>query len=81
MADLQCVCSSHEGKEVQEAVELALRRMAERVRGWGGAIAVSPAGRWAATFTTERMAWAAAEQGALWYGLNPQEQFQDELSH
>ncbi|KAG7247278.1 hypothetical protein CRUP_008882, partial [Coryphaenoides rupestris] len=70
-----------QGKEVKEAVELALRCMAERVRGWGGAIAVTPAGRWAATFTTERMAWAAAEQGALWYGLNPQEKFQDKLSH
>ncbi|KAK0133661.1 Isoaspartyl peptidase/L-asparaginase [Merluccius polli] len=69
-----------QGTEVQDAVERSLRYMGERVQGAGGAIAVSPSGRWAATFTTERMAWAAAEQGALWYGLNPQEKFQDKLS-
>ena len=70
----------NEGKEVQDAVELSLRYMDERVHGAGGAIAVCPSGQWAATFTTERMAWAAAEQGTLWYGLNPQERFQDKRS-
>ena len=80
MIYLQCVCPPYEGTEVQDAVERSLRYMGERVQGAGGAIAVSPSGRWAATFTTERMAWAAAEQGALWYGLNPQEKFQDKLS-
>ncbi|XP_030234443.1 isoaspartyl peptidase/L-asparaginase [Gadus morhua] len=66
-----------QGKEVEDAVALSLRYMDERVHSGGGAIAVSPSGQWAATFTTERMAWAAAEQGTLWYGLNPQERVQD----
>ncbi|KAJ3610725.1 hypothetical protein NHX12_022816, partial [Muraenolepis orangiensis] len=55
-----------QGKEMHNAVELSLRYMSERVQGGGGAIAVSPSGHWAATFNTERMAWAAAEQGTLW---------------
>ncbi|KAM4607481.1 isoaspartyl peptidase/L-asparaginase [Polymixia lowei] len=67
-------------KEVEDAVELALRYMGDRVHGGGGAIAVSPAGKWAATFTTERMAWAAVERDVLWYGLDPNEKCKEQLS-
>lgn len=54
--------------------------MADRVRGAGGSIIVSPSGEWAATFTTNRMAWAAVDQDGLWYGLNPNERFKETLS-
>lgn len=54
--------------------------MGDRVRGAGGAIVVSPSGKWAATFTTERMAWAAVENDVLWYGLDPNKRLKEQLS-
>ncbi|KAJ0005095.1 hypothetical protein NQD34_011309 [Periophthalmus magnuspinnatus] len=69
-----------QGKPAAEASELALKYMGDRVHGAGGAIVVTPSGQWAATFTTERMAWAAVENDTLWYGLNPQEKFQAPLT-
>lgn len=67
------------GKSLAESSQLSLQYMADRVHGAGGAIAVSPSGQWAATFTTERMAWAAVDQDDLWYGLNPTERFKEAL--
>lgn len=58
---------------------MSLQNMGDRVKGAGGAIVVSPSGHWAATFTTERMAWAAVEQDVLWYGLNPHERLKEQL--
>ncbi|KAK7902149.1 hypothetical protein WMY93_018918 [Mugilogobius chulae] len=55
-----------QGKSVEEASERALKYMGDRVHGAGGAIVVTPSGQWAATFTTERMAWAAVEKDTLW---------------
>ncbi|XP_071389083.1 isoaspartyl peptidase/L-asparaginase [Centroberyx affinis] len=69
-----------QGKEVADAVDLSLRYMGDRVHGAGGAITVSPSGEWAAKFTTERMAWAAVEHDVLWYGLDPNEKFKEQLS-
>ncbi|KAM7385715.1 hypothetical protein PAMP_001777 [Pampus punctatissimus] len=69
-----------QGKSVGDASQLSLRYMGDRVFGAGGAIVVSPSGQWAATFTTERMAWAAVEQDVLWYGLNPNERVKEQLS-
>lgn len=63
-----------------EASQASLRYMGDRVRGAGGAIAVSPSGQWAATFTTERMAWAAVEDDVLWYGLDPNMRLKEQLS-
>lgn len=54
--------------------------MGSRVQGAGGAIVVTPSGQWAATFTTERMAWAAVENDILWYGLDPNERVKEQLS-
>lgn len=68
-----------QGKSAAEASELALQYMGDRVQGAGGAIVVSPSGQWAATFTTERMAWAAVENDTLWCGLNPEEKIQAPL--
>lgn len=70
----------HAGKSVAEASQLSLQYMGERVRGAGGAIVVSPSGQWAATFTTERMAWAAVENDVLCYGLDPNKRLQEQLS-
>ncbi|XP_041922508.1 isoaspartyl peptidase/L-asparaginase [Alosa sapidissima] len=66
-----------QGKAVSEAVEKALQYMGERVQGGGGAIALCPSGKWAAKFTTERMAWACVDAEALHYGLNPREEFKE----
>lgn len=54
--------------------------MGDRVHGAGGAIVVSPSGEWAATFTTERMAWAAVDQDGLWYGLDKNERLKETFS-
>lgn len=67
------------GKSPSEAVESSLQYMAERVKGGGGAIAVSPAGDWSARFSTEHMSWAAVEGEVLSYGLSPKEVFQERL--
>ncbi|XP_060942966.1 isoaspartyl peptidase/L-asparaginase [Limanda limanda] len=69
-----------QGKSVADASQLSLRYMGERVRGAGGAIAVSPSGQWAATFTTERMAWAAVEEDVLWFGLDPDQRLKEHFS-
>lgn len=68
------------GKSVADATQLSLQYMGDRVRGAGGAIVVSPSGQWAATFTTERMAWAAVESDVLWYGLDPNTRSKEKLS-
>uniref|UniRef100_A0A3B4GWT7 Isoaspartyl peptidase/L-asparaginase n=1 Tax=Pundamilia nyererei TaxID=303518 RepID=A0A3B4GWT7_9CICH len=68
-----------QGKSVTEASQMSLQHMGDRVKGAGGAIVVSPSGHWAATFTTERMAWAAVEQDVLWYGLDPHERLKEQL--
>ncbi|GAA6213888.1 isoaspartyl peptidase/L-asparaginase [Lates japonicus] len=69
-----------QGKSVADASQLSLQYMGDRVRGAGGAIVVSPSGKWAATFTTERMAWAAVENDVLWYGLDPNKRLKEQLS-
>ncbi|XP_036978524.1 isoaspartyl peptidase/L-asparaginase isoform X1 [Acanthopagrus latus] len=69
-----------QGKSVADSSQLSLRYMADRVRGAGGSIVVSPSGQWAATFTTDRMAWAAVDQDVLWYGLDPDERLKEQLS-
>ena len=73
-------CFVHTGKGTADAVNVSLTYMGERVRGGGGAIAVSRTGDWAARFTTERMAWAALEEDRLTYGLNPGEAFKEPVN-
>ncbi|XP_076598595.1 isoaspartyl peptidase/L-asparaginase [Chaetodon auriga] len=69
-----------QGKSVADSSQLSLQYMADRVRGAGGSIVVCPSGQWAATFTTERMAWAAVDHDVLWYGLDPNERFKEQLT-
>ncbi|KAM9344859.1 isoaspartyl peptidase/L-asparaginase [Symphorus nematophorus] len=68
-----------QGKSVAESSQLSLQYMFDRVSGAGGSIVVAPSGQWAATFTTERMVWAAVDQEGLWYGLKPNEKFKEQL--
>ncbi|KAM6997400.1 isoaspartyl peptidase/L-asparaginase [Tautogolabrus adspersus] len=70
-----------QGKSVADSSQLSLQYMGDRVHGAGGAIVVSPSGQWAATFTTERMAWAAVDHDVLWFGLDPNQRSQEQLSH
>ncbi|XP_055027303.2 isoaspartyl peptidase/L-asparaginase [Misgurnus anguillicaudatus] len=58
-----------QGKSPQEASDLALSYMKERVNGLGGVVVVDPKGTWAARFNSFQMAWAAAQQDQLHYGL------------
>ncbi|KAM9365634.1 isoaspartyl peptidase/L-asparaginase [Pholidichthys leucotaenia] len=69
-----------QGKSVTDATQLSLQHMENRVQGAGGAIVVSPSGQWAAACTTERMAWAAVQNGVLWYGIEPNEKLKEQLS-
>ncbi|XP_043992161.1 isoaspartyl peptidase/L-asparaginase [Gambusia affinis] len=69
-----------QGKSVADASQLSLQYMGDRVQGAGGTIVVAPSGQWAATFTTKRMAWAAAVDGVLWFGINPEERLKEKLS-
>ncbi|XP_068184136.1 isoaspartyl peptidase/L-asparaginase-like [Antennarius striatus] len=69
-----------QGKSVAESSQLALQYMADRVHGAGGCVVVSPSGQWAATFTTKRMVWAAVDHDGLWYGLDPNERFSEQLT-
>ncbi|XP_056148226.1 isoaspartyl peptidase/L-asparaginase [Lampris incognitus] len=68
-----------QGKEVEDALDLSLSYMGDRVQGAGGAIAVSTSGKWAAKFTTKRMAWSAVENDVLWYGLDPNDKIKGHL--
>lgn len=67
------------GKSVADSSQLSLQYMGDRVQGAGGAVVVSPSGQWAATFTTERMAWAAVDKDVLWFGLDPEERCKEPL--
>lgn len=63
------------GQSPQEASDLALAYMKERVNGLGGVVVVDPKGTWAARFSSLQMAWAAAQQDQLHYGLYHGEDF------
>lgn len=54
---------------------MALAYMMERVSGLGGVVVVDPKGNWAARFNSQQMAWAAAQQDELHYGLYHGEDF------
>ncbi|XDV50360.1 hypothetical protein PO909_019431 [Leuciscus waleckii] len=64
-----------QGKPPEEASDLALAYMKERVEGLGGVVVVDPNGTWAARFSSLQMSWAAAQQGELHFGLYLGEDF------
>lgn len=63
------------GKSPQEASDLALAYMKERVNGLGGVVVVDPKGTWAARFSSLQMVWAAAQHDQLHYGIYHGEDF------
>ncbi|RXN23416.1 isoaspartyl peptidase L-asparaginase [Labeo rohita] len=63
------------GKTPEEASDLALTYMKERVDGLGGVVVVDSKGNYAARFSSKQMSWAAAQQGELHYGLYRGEHF------
>lgn len=68
-----------QGKTPEEASDLALAYMKERVEGLGGVVVVDPKGTWAARFSSLQMSWAAAQQGELHFGLYLGEDFVEPL--
>lgn len=66
---------SFSGKSSEEASDLGLAYMKERVQGLGGVVTVDPKGNWAARFSSLQMAWAAVQGEQLHYGLYVGEHF------
>ncbi|KAJ8402723.1 hypothetical protein AAFF_G00363950 [Aldrovandia affinis] len=64
-----------QGRSAQDAADEALVYMRERVQGLGGVVVVDPHGVWAARFSSRQMAWAAAQNEQLHYGLYAGEDF------
>ncbi|XP_048126281.1 isoaspartyl peptidase/L-asparaginase isoform X1 [Alosa alosa] len=64
-----------QGKSAEEASDLGLAYMKERVQGLGGVVTVDPKGNWAARFSSLQMAWAAVQNEQLHYGLYIGEHF------
>ncbi|XP_073531585.1 isoaspartyl peptidase/L-asparaginase-like [Phyllobates terribilis] len=75
----QVLFNMEKGEPPQSAADHALEYMKNKVHGGGGLIVVSKSGEWAARFTTKRMAWASIENNILTYGLNPGENFQENI--
>lgn len=63
------------GQSAEAASDLGLAYMQSRVSGLGGVVTVDPAGRWAARFSSQQMAWAVAQGDALHWGLWTGEHF------
>lgn len=63
------------GRSAEEASDLGLAYMKERVQGLGGVVTVDPKGVWAARFSSLQMAWAAVQSEQLHYGLYVGEHF------
>lgn len=74
---LQCTSA---GQSAEAASDLGLAYMQSRVSGQGGVVTVDPAGRWAARFSSQQMAWAAAQEDKLHWGLWKGEQFTQNIS-
>ena len=62
-----------------EAISEALTTMTQRVGGDGGAIALSPDGAAGVSWNSEQMSWAYGNEGKLNYGVNPGENFEEDI--
>ncbi|XP_033762526.1 isoaspartyl peptidase/L-asparaginase-like [Pecten maximus] len=67
------------GMTPQTASETALTFMAKRVQGSGGVVVLNDNGNIGRHFTTERMAWAWVKDNVLHHGLNPGEDFSENV--
>ncbi|CAG6018041.1 unnamed protein product [Menidia menidia] len=64
-----------QGQSAEAASDLGLAYMKSRVGGIGGVVTVDPKGNWAPRFSSLQMAWAAAQNDTLHYGLYTGEHF------
>uniref|UniRef100_A0A3Q0RV17 Isoaspartyl peptidase/L-asparaginase n=1 Tax=Amphilophus citrinellus TaxID=61819 RepID=A0A3Q0RV17_AMPCI len=64
-----------QGQSAEAASDLGLAYMKSRLEGLGGVVTVDPQGHWAARFSSNYMAWAAAQEDTLHYGLYTGEHF------
>ncbi|XP_031679405.1 isoaspartyl peptidase/L-asparaginase-like [Oncorhynchus kisutch] len=64
-----------QGCSAEAAADEALAYMKDRVGGLGGVLVVDHQGEWSVRFSSLQMAWAAAQQQTLHYGLNTGEHF------
>lgn len=55
---------------MDEAASASLGYMKSKLQGLGGVILLNTAGDWAAQWTSESMAWAAAKDDKLHVGVN-----------
>lgn len=69
-----------QGQSAEAASDLGLAYMQSRVSGLGGVVTVDPTGRWAARFSSQQMAWAAAQGDTLHWGLWMGENFTQNIS-
>lgn len=72
--------STSAGQSAEAASDLGLAYMQSRVSGLGGVVTVDPTGRWAARFSSQQMAWAAAQGDTLHWGLWTGENFTQNIS-
>ena len=68
-----------QGKGAQEAIMEALTRMKQRVGGEGGVIAIDKNGQPGIAFMADTMAWAGARSGKIHYGIEPGDDFVENL--
>lgn len=68
-----------QGKSVEEASDLGLSHMKSRVAGLGGVITVDTKGKWSASFSSNQMAWAAACDQTLHWGVYKGEHFTEPI--
>ncbi|XP_012943018.1 isoaspartyl peptidase/L-asparaginase [Aplysia californica] len=69
------------GLSANEAAKTALEFMSTRVGGAGGVIVISKKGEVCHSFTTSRMAWASVTQGTLKSGIDPGQEFTENLKN
>ncbi|XP_033835461.1 isoaspartyl peptidase/L-asparaginase [Periophthalmus magnuspinnatus] len=68
-----------QGRSVEEASDLGLSHMRSRVKGLGGVVTVDAKGEWSARFSSNQMAWAAACDQTLHWGLYKGEHFTEAI--
>lgn len=67
------------GQDVLTSIQHGLSHMEKRIKGFGGAIAVSNKGEVGMYFSTPRMPWAYVQGGELHYGIHPGQHVVEEL--
>lgn len=67
------------GMEANQAIDEALTYMTGRVGGDGGVIALSPNGNVGIGWNSNQMSWAYGREGQLHYGVNPGEDFVEDI--